>query len=45
MVQEVAHNPYITLKGYLKKFWGLFCQKANKTQQITLFNPKREVYT
>ena len=29
------------LKGYSKKFWGLFGQKAHKTQQITLFLPKR----
>ena len=48
MVQEGAHNPNITLKGYPKKFWSLFGQKANKTQQITpktqqitLFHPKK----
>ena len=36
MVQEGSHNPNETLKGYTKKFWGLFGQKAHKTQQITL---------
>ena len=36
MVQEGAHNPNLTLKGNPKKFWGLFDQKAHKTQQITL---------
>ena len=48
MVQEGSHNPNVTLKGYPKKFWGLFGQKAHKTQQITLrtqkltlFHPKR----
>ena len=42
MVQEGTHNPNVTLKGYPKKFWGLFGQKVHKTQQITLFHPKRE---
>ena len=42
MVQEGTHNLYVTLKGYPKKFWGLFGQKAHKTQQITLFHPKEE---
>ena len=41
MVQERAHNLNITLKGYPKKFWGLFGQKAHKTLQITLFHPQR----
>ena len=48
MVQEGAHNPNVTLKGYPKKFWGLFGWKAHKTQQITLktqqitlFHPKK----
>ena len=41
MVQEGTHNLNVTLKGYPKKFWGLFGQKAHKTQQITLFHPKR----
>ena len=48
MVQEGAHNPHVTLKGYPKKFWGLTGQKGHKTQQITLktqqitlFHPKR----
>ena len=40
MVQEGTHNLNVTLKGYPKKFWGLFGQKAHKTQQITL-TPKR----
>ena len=41
MVQEGTHNPNVTLKGYPKKSWGLFGQKAHKTQLITLFLPKR----
>ena len=48
MVQEGDHSPNETLKGYPKKFWGLFGQKAHKTQQITLktqqiklFHPER----
>ena len=48
MVQEGAHNSNVTLKGYPKKFWGLFGQKAHKpeqitlkTEQITLFHPKK----
>ena len=41
MVQEGTHNLNVTLKGYPKKFWGLFGQKALKTQQIMLFHPKR----
>ena len=41
MVQEGTHNLNVTLKGYPKKFWGLFGQKAHKTQQITPFHPKR----
>ena len=41
MVQEGTHNPNVTLKGYPKKFWGLFGQKAHKTQQITLFQPPK----
>ena len=41
MVQEETHNLNVTLKGYPKKFWGLFGQKAHKTQQITLFHPER----
>ena len=48
MVQEGTHSLNVTLKGYPKKFWGLFGQKAHrtqqitlKTQQITLFAPKR----
>ena len=41
MIQEGTHNLNVTLKGYQKKFWGLFGQKAHKTQQITLFHPQR----
>ena len=37
-VQEGTHNLNATLIGYPKKFWGLFGQKAHKTQQITLFH-------
>ena len=50
MVQEGAHNPNVTVKGYPKKFWGLFGQKAHNTQQITqntqqitLFHPKKRL--
>ena len=35
VVQVGTHNPNLTLKGYPKKLWGLFGQKAHKTQQIT----------
>ena len=41
MVKEGTHNPNETLKRYPKKFWGLFGQKAHKTQQITLFQPQK----
>ena len=41
MVQEGTHNLNVTVKGYPKKFCCLFGQKAHKTQQITLFHPKR----
>ena len=41
IVHEGTHNPNVTLKGYPKKFWGLFCQKAHKTQQITLSQPQK----
>ena len=44
MVQEGTHILNVTLNGYPKKFWGLFGQKAHKTQQITLFQPPKEVY-
>ena len=36
MVHKGTHNPNVSLKGYPKKFWSLFGQKAHKTQQITL---------
>ena len=41
MVQEGTHNLNVTPEGYSKKFWGLFGQKAHKTQQITLFHPPK----
>ena len=41
MVQQGTYNLNITLKGYPKKFWVLFGQKAHKTQQITLFQPQK----
>ena len=41
MVQEATHSLNEILKGYPKKLWGLFGQKAHKTQQITPFHPKR----
>ena len=41
MVQEGTHNPNLTHKGYPKKFWGMFGQKAHKTQQITLPQPPK----
>ena len=44
MVEEGTHNLNVTLKGYLKKFWGLFNQKAHKTQKTHYFNPEKEVY-
>ena len=40
MGQQETHNLNVTLKGYPKKLWGLFAQKTNETQQITLFHPK-----
>ena len=42
MAQERTHNLNLTLKGYPKKFWGLFGQKAHQRQQITLFHPPKE---
>ena len=44
MVQEGTHNLNVTLKGHPRKFWGLLGQKGHKTQQITLFQPPKEVY-
>ena len=41
MVHEGTHNPNLTLKGYRKTFWGLFGQKAHKTQQITPPHPQK----
>ena len=40
MVQEGTHNLNVTLKGYPKKFWGLFGQKAHKTQQNHTISPQ-----
>ena len=34
-------NLNVTQKASPTKFWGLFGQKAHKTQQITQFHPKR----
>ena len=44
MAHKGTHNPNVTLKGFPKKFWGLFGQKAHKTQPITLSHSKRDVY-
>ena len=41
MFHEATHNLNVTLKGYPRKFWGLFGQKAHKTQQITLSQPQK----
>ena len=41
MVHEGTHNPNLTLKGYAKKFWGLFGRTAHKTQQIKLSQPPK----
>ena len=41
MVQEGATNLNVALKGYPKKFCGLFGQKAHKTHQMILFHPRR----
>ena len=40
-VQEEVPNLNVTLKGYPKKFLGLFCQKVHKTHQMIPFHPKR----
>ena len=40
MIHEGTHNPNVTLNSSPKKFWGLFGQKAYKTQQITLSHPQ-----
>ena len=41
MVQEGTPNLYATLKGYPKKFWGLFGKVAHKTQQMIPLHSKR----
>ena len=41
MVQEGTPNLNATLKGYPKKFWGLFGKVAHKTQQMIPFHSKR----
>ena len=48
MDKRQTRNPNLTLKGFPEKFCSLFGQKAHKTQQITLktqqitlFHPKR----
>ena len=40
IVQKATDNN-VTLKGYPKKFCGLFGQKAHKTHQMILFHHKR----
>ena len=40
MFQEGTPNLNVALKGYPKKFWGLFGQKAQKTHQMIPFHPK-----
>ena len=42
MVQEGTHSLNVTLKGYPRRFWGLFGPKAHKTQQITVLHPPKE---
>ena len=42
MVQEGTHNLNVTLKGYSKKFWGLFGWKAHKTHKSHYFTPKED---
>ena len=44
IVQEGTHNVNVTLKGYPKKFWGLFGQKLTKLNKKHYFNPQKEVY-
>ena len=39
IVEEGTHNLNVTLKGYPEKFWGLFGQKAHKTQRRFILNP------
>ena len=41
MLQEETTKLNVTLKGYPKKFWGLFGKIAHKTQQITPYQPKK----
>ena len=41
MLPKGTQNLNVTLKAYPRKFLGLFGQKAHKTQQITLFYPRR----
>ena len=44
MVQEGTANLNVILKGYPRKFWGLFGQKAHKHNKSHYFTPKEEVY-
>ena len=41
MVYEGIYKPNVTVKGDPRKFWGLFGEKAHKTQQITLSQPQK----
>ena len=43
MVKEGAHNCNVTIRAHPKRFWGVFGQKAHKTQQITLSHPEKGV--
>ena len=41
IVHEATPNLNETLRGDAKKCWGLFEKVPHKTQQMTLFHPKR----
>ena len=41
MVQEGIRNLNVTLKGYPKKFWGLFGQKAHKHTANHTISPQK----
>ena len=38
------YNPNVALRGYPKKFWGLFGQKLTKHNKSHYFNPQKNVY-
>ena len=44
MVQEGGPNLDVTLKGYLKKFWGLLDKIAKKHNKSHNLTPTEEVY-